>query len=394
MRRRESQGHQKQRQRFKSVVRDGRRMAANAGRVFLLICVVGLGFFLSQPTSAGLLQQSQDDSQSASDLPDEKPIELNANSPVAAWVDDQPIYVHEVELQIREATRGQQVVGAALQRMQAEGVEQLIGQRLVLKYLAEEKYLASDDDLKLAITKIQRQLEISGRTMEQYLARREINVELLKRQLMWRLSWSEYLEERLTDENLKAYFDQHKAEFDGTKRRIYQIFISPQLEENNEKSADEEVPELTGERLQDARRKAYDRAVKVREMLDRDEETFSELARVYSDSPTARSGGEVGWFTRDGELASALLESAFELQKGAVSEPIETPYGWHLVTWDAEQPGQLTWQAAGDRLKLSATRFLFEWIVETKRKEAKVKYSDAYPHFQSGSRQVIEAIDR
>lgn len=57
---------------------------------------------------------------------------------------------------------------------------------------------------------------------------------------------------------------------------------------------------------------------------------FATVARTYSDGPTARSGGELGAFTR-GSMVPAFEEAAFALDVGAVSDVVETPYGLHLI---------------------------------------------------------------
>jgi peptidyl-prolyl cis-trans isomerase SurA len=60
-------------------------------------------------------------------------------------------------------------------------------------------------------------------------------------------------------------------------------------------------------------------------------EKFAKLAAELSDDTgSARAGGDLGFFTR-GSLEPALEQAAFTLPIGRVSEPIHTPYGWHLV---------------------------------------------------------------
>lgn len=60
-------------------------------------------------------------------------------------------------------------------------------------------------------------------------------------------------------------------------------------------------------------------------------EDFATLARRYSqDSGTAPQGGDLGSFNR-GTLVAPLDEAAMRLPVGQVSEPIETPFGIHLL---------------------------------------------------------------
>lgn len=61
-------------------------------------------------------------------------------------------------------------------------------------------------------------------------------------------------------------------------------------------------------------------------------EDFAALAAVYSlDVTTRESGGDLGWFTREGLLQPTLTEIIFSLEPGASAGPIETSIGFHVV---------------------------------------------------------------
>jgi peptidyl-prolyl cis-trans isomerase D len=65
-----------------------------------------------------------------------------------------------------------------------------------------------------------------------------------------------------------------------------------------------------------------------------DGEDFAEVARVESaDSVSAARGGDVGRLARD-NLDATLSEAAFALSVGAVSEPVRSPFGYHLLRVD------------------------------------------------------------
>lgn len=59
-------------------------------------------------------------------------------------------------------------------------------------------------------------------------------------------------------------------------------------------------------------------------------ESFSELARRYSECPSGKNGGDLGWFGR-GQMVKEFEEAAFNGQKGVTVGPVRTEFGWHLI---------------------------------------------------------------
>ena len=71
------------------------------------------------------------------------------------------------------------------------------------------------------------------------------------------------------------------------------------------------------------------KAKEVREMIYGGEK-FSDMAKKYSQCPSKRNGGDLGWFSR-GDMVPSFESAAFSGEKGAVVGPIKTDFGWHLI---------------------------------------------------------------
>ncbi len=70
------------------------------------------------------------------------------------------------------------------------------------------------------------------------------------------------------------------------------------------------------------------------------QQNFTAMARRWSqDAISAPEGGDLGWVRR-GELVPEFEDVAFRLQIGEVSEPVETPFGYHLIQVTEEQGEQ------------------------------------------------------
>jgi len=60
-------------------------------------------------------------------------------------------------------------------------------------------------------------------------------------------------------------------------------------------------------------------------------ESFNELARKYSDDPTAQQNeGEMGYVGR-GAMVPSFEAMAFKLKKNEISQPFESPFGFHIM---------------------------------------------------------------
>ncbi len=57
---------------------------------------------------------------------------------------------------------------------------------------------------------------------------------------------------------------------------------------------------------------------------------FAELAREASDCPSGKSGGDLGHFGR-GSMVPEFEQAAFGLEVDALSDPVETDFGYHLI---------------------------------------------------------------
>jgi peptidyl-prolyl cis-trans isomerase C len=58
--------------------------------------------------------------------------------------------------------------------------------------------------------------------------------------------------------------------------------------------------------------------------------TFEDLARDFSKCPSGKTGGNLGEFGR-GMMVPPFEEAAFGLEVGAVSGPVQTQFGYHLI---------------------------------------------------------------
>lgn len=76
----------------------------------------------------------------------------------------------------------------------------------------------------------------------------------------------------------------------------------------------------------EARRRLAD----LRERIVTGGADFAELARLHSQDGTAARGGDLDWVFQ-GDTVPEFERAMSELKPGEISQPVKTPFGWHLV---------------------------------------------------------------
>ncbi|CUH45181.1 peptidylprolyl isomerase [Ruegeria atlantica] len=82
-------------------------------------------------------------------------------------------------------------------------------------------------------------------------------------------------------------------------------------------------------------------AKEIKTLLD-DGGDFAETAKEKSTGPSGPNGGSLGWFGK-GQMVPEFENAVVALEKGQISDPVQTQFGWHLIilndTRKSEAPG-------------------------------------------------------
>ncbi len=117
-------------------------------------------------------------------------------------------------------------------------------------------------------------------------------------------------EEAVTEEAVQAAYDSQYADFEG----------------DDEFEASHILVETE------------DEAKAIKAQLD-DGADFAELAKEHSTGPSGPNGGALGWFGK-GRMVPEFEAAVLELEKGQVSDPVQTQFGWHLVILNDKRKSQ------------------------------------------------------
>jgi foldase protein PrsA len=68
---------------------------------------------------------------------------------------------------------------------------------------------------------------------------------------------------------------------------------------------------------------------------------FATLAQKDSIDPGSKAaGGELGWFGAT-QMVKPFSDAAFSLGVGQISQPIQTPFGWHIIQVEEKRPAHI-----------------------------------------------------
>lgn len=67
----------------------------------------------------------------------------------------------------------------------------------------------------------------------------------------------------------------------------------------------------------------------LKKRIDEGEE-FVKLAEQYSQCPSKKRGGDLGWFGK-GAMVRPFEVAAFSAEEGDIVGPVKTEFGWHLI---------------------------------------------------------------
>jgi len=125
-------------------------------------------------------------------------------------------------------------------------------------------------------------------------------------------------EGKVSEEDARQYYEQHKQEWDGVTARHILIRFQGSA-----------VPVRAGQKeLTEA--EALAKAQEVRKRIVAGED-FATLAKAESDDVTSgANGGDLGTF-HHGQMVPAFDTAAFALKPGEISEPVKTQFGYHII---------------------------------------------------------------
>jgi peptidyl-prolyl cis-trans isomerase C len=210
--------------------------------------------------------------------------DTQGKDPVVATVNG--IEIHESDLAIAEAEAGQ--IPPMAPEAKKDYLVQFMADLILVAKAAEDKNLAATEEFKNRLAFERRKLLMTN--MLQSIGK-----------------------EALTDSAMRAVYDDAvKQMSDEQEVRARHILI--RAASNDEKASEAAKEKIEG----------------VIGRLKKGED-FAKVASEVTEDPSGKTnGGDLGYFGKE-QMVPEFAEVAFKLDKGAISDPVKTQFGWHVL---------------------------------------------------------------
>lgn len=202
-------------------------------------------------------------------------------------------------------------------------LESLIAKAMLVHYAKIDSVEVTDEEVDAEIDQRMEQIlsmmnndrkmfqEVYGQTVNEM--REQVKDDMRRKLLGDRMQQQIITTVEVTPSEVQEYFDQIPKDslpYFNAEVEVAEIVIFPKVNTIE-------------------RQKALDKINNVREQLKAGGD-FGALAIKYSDDGSSREGGVLGWTSR-GSFVPEFEAAAFQLEKGELSDVVETEYGFHVI---------------------------------------------------------------
>jgi peptidyl-prolyl cis-trans isomerase SurA len=238
-------------------------------------------------------------------------------------VNDEMISTYDIVQRMRLliVTSGIQPTQQNMPALQSEAARSLVDEHLEMQDLKSEgktqkfDLIASDAEVNDELADIARSNNTSADQLLAQLAAQGVGAETFKDQLRAEISWRGWIRGRygsritIGDDQIKAYQKRMEAEAGKPQYQVTEIFIDAG------RAGSEEAATSGAQQLIDQIHKGA---------------PFAAVARQFSNSPSAASGGDVGWIST-GEMPPEVDQALEALRPGQISAPIPVKDGVYII---------------------------------------------------------------
>ncbi|PGH54068.1 peptidylprolyl isomerase [Azospirillum palustre] len=243
---------------------------------------------------------------------------------IAAVVNDEVVSVSDVNARIRMAllNAGAAANPETTKRLMPQVMRLLIDERLQMQEAKRQGVTVSASEIDDAVKRIAEQNRMNGQQLQEMLKRQNVPYSTLKDQIRALLAWQKVMQRRIRQEvvvgedEVDAAMERLKANIGKPEYLVAEIFLAVDSPDQ-----DDEVRRNAERLVEEVKRGG----------------NFAALARQFSQSAGAASGGDLGW-VRSGELSPEVDKALSGMRGGQLSSPVRTATGYHIMLVRGQRP--------------------------------------------------------
>lgn len=253
---------------------------------------------------------------------------------IIAIVNDDIITLKDVERHVHVEKKGKYTsVNEYLRNLELkEKIDIFINDMLIKQQAKKLKIDISDREIEGIIENIKKQNLITETELREQLKKENITYRDFRDGIKMNILRSRVLarvispEVKITDNDLKEYYDKHLNEYREEEYRLKQIFVSGQRQDGAQ------------------------RAMAAYKLLS-EGKPFEDVAAEWSDDPSAKTGADIGYVKKE-DLMPQLKQSLSQVTPGSYTQVIQTPYGFNILKLvDVKKSDTLPFDAAKDAIR-------------------------------------------
>ncbi len=236
---------------------------------------------------------------------------------IAAVVNDEVISVYDLRTRLRMviSSSGLPAPAEVQERLAPQVLRDLIDEKLQIQESERQGITVTEADMDRARATLERQNNLPPGQLGAFLTARGIDESALESQITATIAWQKMIARRLAPQINIA-----REEVDETLRRIEAGAGRPE-----HLLAEILLPVSNPREAPQVQRAAARLVAQIR-----DGANFPALARSFSKAASAADGGDLGWVSQ-GQLEPELDAAVARLQPGAVTDPVATLGGYHVL---------------------------------------------------------------
>jgi peptidyl-prolyl cis-trans isomerase C len=271
------------------------------------------------------------------------------------------------------------VAPANREKARKEVINFLVENALVDHYLELLKVTVDPKEVDGQLEAFKKDLAEAKQEYAKALSKMGITEAELKVEIHNQLRWEKFAAQQGTDEKLKKLFDASPDIFDGSLVRARHILAGAEPADEKAKAAALKKVQDVKSGLDTAIASAAakipadaDNLTRQKQLNRAAEDAFAAAAREHSTCQSKRDGGDLGEFPRMGMMVEPFAKAAFGLKPYQVSEPVATPFGYHLI--------MVTSRKGGEAVKFEQVKGAVAEVYSARLREAIVEKMKADPN--------------